>query len=376
MRKKVRFLLAGLLVADVLLIGYLMYDYIQNKIPDSVLTYVGEKQELDLPAFFKTEQSVPALHVQNQDGSFSMKSNRLGSYEVSVRLFGVLPVKRMDVKVVKRKKIFPSGEPIGIYVETNGLLVLDTTEVPAKDGLTYAPGENLLKPGDYILEWNQKKVATIQSLNREIQGTKDKKVTVLIRRNGEKIKIAMRPVLSSDGTYKIGTWVREDTQGIGTLTYVTKTGEFGTLGHGITDVDTGTLLNLHGGELFQTQIVDIMKGEKGNPGELQGYINMNHQEQMLTFYKVIYSERSIQPMAARIVAEETERMIIATKQLFYAMEVHKLLHFENADMSAVSFAMTVHGLMDYELDQKYGYDEAPKNLLDEYLKWFCEENAV
>ena len=274
MRKKVRFLLAGLLVADVLLIGYLMYDYIQNKIPDSVLTYVGEKQELDLPAFFKTEQSVPALHVQNQDGSFSMKSNRLGSYEVSVRLFGVLPVKRMDVKVVKRKKIFPSGEPIGIYVETNGLLVLDTTEVPAKDGLTYAPGENLLKPGDYILEWNQKKVATIQSLNREIQGTKDKKVTVLIRRNGEKIKIAMRPVLSSDGTYKIGTWVREDTQGIGTLTYVTKTGEFGTLGHGITDVDTGTLLNLHGGELFQTQIVDIMKGEKGNPGELQGYINM------------------------------------------------------------------------------------------------------
>lgn len=50
MRKKVRFLLAGLLVADVLLIGYLMYDYIQNKIL-SVLTYVGEKQELDLPAF-------------------------------------------------------------------------------------------------------------------------------------------------------------------------------------------------------------------------------------------------------------------------------------------------------------------------------------
>ena len=111
-------------------------------------------------------------------------------------------------------------------------------------------------------------------------------------------------------------------------------------------------------------------------GVVQGYINMNHQEQMLTFYKVIYSERSIQPMAAKIMAEETERMIIATKQLFYAMEVHKLLHFENADMSALSFAMTVHGLMDYELDQKYGYDEAPKNFLDEYLKWFCEQNCV
>lgn len=112
---------------------------------------------------------------------------------------------------------------------------------------------------------------------------------------------------------------------------------------------------------------------------VQGYINMNHQEQMLTFYKVIYSERSIQPMAARIVAEETEQMIIATKQLFYAMEIHKLLHFENADMSAVSFAMTIHGLMDYELDQKYGYakeEQSDRNLLDEYLKWFCDENCV
>lgn len=114
-------------------------------------------------------------------------------------------------------------------------------------------------------------------------------------------------------------------------------------------------------------------------GMVQGYINMTHQEQMLTFYKVIYSERSIQPMAARIVAEETGRMILATKQLFYAMEIHKLLHFENADMSAVSFAMTIHGLMDYELDQMYGYDkeeQVGKNLLDEYLKWFCDENCV
>lgn len=106
---------------------------------------------------------------------------------------------------------------------------------------------------------------------------------------------------------------------------------------------------------------------------------MNQQEQMLMFYKVIYSERCIQPMAAKIMAEETERMILATKQLFYAMEIHKILHFQDADMSAVSFAMTVHGLMDYGLDKQTGKYEAAdrkKDLMDEYLKWFCEENAV
>ena len=111
---------------------------------------------------------------------------------------------------------------------------------------------------------------------------------------------------------------------------------------------------------------------------VRGYIQMNHQENMMNFYKVIYSERSLNPMAARIVAEETDKMMIATKQLFYAMEVHKLLHFTNPDMSAVSFAMTIHGLMDYELDQSNGKCnyETDKNLLDDYLKWFCEENVV
>ena len=99
---------------------------------------------------------------------------------------------------------------------------------------------------------------------------------------------------------------------------------------------------------------------------------------MVNFYKVIYSEISLNSMAAKIVAEETDKMIIATKQLFYAMEVHKLLHFQNPDMSAVSFAMTIHGLMDYELDQRNSEcrDEADKKILGDYLKWFCEENAV
>lgn len=110
---------------------------------------------------------------------------------------------------------------------------------------------------------------------------------------------------------------------------------------------------------------------------VHGYIQMNQQEQMMNFYKVIYSERSINPMAAKIVAEETETMILATKQLFYAMEVHNVLHFNNADMSAVSFAMTIHGLTDYKLDQRYGECEDEKtDLFENYLNWFCEENAV
>lgn len=274
MKQKLRMILLFFLVADLCLVGYMVYHYVDDSIPDYLMTYVGEEEEIELPSIFDTEETVEALSVKNHSGGFSMLSEETGEYQVPVKLFGVVPVKNVDVKVIRKMKVAPSGQPIGIYVETNGLLVLDTAEIEGRDGLTYAPGENVLKAGDYILKWDETPVATIRDLNEEIQRTKDKKVSVLLRRNGEQVKVAVRPILATDRTYKIGTWVREDTQGIGTLTYVTEEGKFGTLGHGITDVDTGTLLNLHGGELFQTKIMDITRGTKGEPGELQGYINM------------------------------------------------------------------------------------------------------
>lgn len=106
---------------------------------------------------------------------------------------------------------------------------------------------------------------------------------------------------------------------------------------------------------------------------VDGYIRMSLTEDMRAFYRVIYSERVIQPMAARIMAEETERMILATRRMLYAMEVHGLLHFRDADMSAVSFAMTVHGLMEHALDR----DPASPRFDDiyAYIDWFCAENA-
>lgn len=262
------------LVTDLLAVGFLFYHYMESSLPDRLYAFVGEAETIALPPGFATEESREVLQVTNKDSGFSMISKETGSYQVPVKLFGVVPVKSVDVQVIEKMKVAPSGEPIGIYVETNGLLVLDTAEIQGKDGLTYAPGENILKTGDYILRWNNTAVPTIAKLNQAIQDSGDKKVSVTIRRGSEELKVAIKPILATDRTYKIGTWVREDTQGIGTLTYVTEEGNFGTLGHGITDSDTGTLLGLQDGELYKTKILGITRGASGEPGELQGYINM------------------------------------------------------------------------------------------------------
>jgi len=93
-----------------------------------------------------------------------------------------------------------------------------------------------------------------------------------VRRNGEMINVDMNPVQAEDGSYKLGAWVRDDTQGIGTVTYVDMNGSFGALGHGISDSDTGRLVDARGGELYSTEILGIEKGEPGKPGVMSGMI--------------------------------------------------------------------------------------------------------
>lgn len=281
MKKYYRITLVALLALDLFIIGWLSIQFISDQIPDTMWTYVGKEETLfsNIPAEATTDspekrETVEALNLTGNAGGATLKSKALGNYGVDVKLFGIFPLKTVDVKVVNPMQLAPSGEPIGIYVETNGLLVLGTTSVEGKDGLVYEPATNIVGSGDYILRINGDSVKTIKEFNTAIQKMEGGKTVVRIRRNGKETDVSMQAVLAKDGTYKLGIWVREDTQGIGTMTYVSENGSFGALGHGITDADTGTLMNLSGGELFNTEILDIIKGEQGAPGELEGYINM------------------------------------------------------------------------------------------------------
>ena len=105
-----------------------------------------------------------------------------------------------------------------------------------------------------------------------VSASDGKTLALGIRRDGRRIEVDMTPVLAEDGSYKLGAWVRDDTQGIGTMTYVDMNGNFGALGHGISDSDTGELVDIEGGELYETQILGIEKGQTGKPGVMSGVI--------------------------------------------------------------------------------------------------------
>lgn len=264
-----------LLILDICVICGLSWKALLDRIPDTMLTYVGKEEELfsKLPLTVEEDESLETWKVDGNE-TMVVTSKETGNYTIHVKLFGVFPLKTVQVKVIDEVFLSPSGEPIGIYVATNGLLVLGTASVEGKDGMLYDPATNIVKSGDYILKMNGEVVKTIKEFNASIQKARNEKMTIRIRRNDEEMDVAIKPVEVKDGTKKLGIWVREDTQGIGTMTYVGDNGIFGALGHGITDADTGTLMNLSGGELFHTEILDIVKGERGVPGELEGYINM------------------------------------------------------------------------------------------------------
>ena len=121
---------------------------------------------------------------------------------------------------------------------------------------------------------------SIQNVSDLIQSNRDQKVTVELQRGNNRIKVKIEPVCSEEGIYQIGAWLREDTEGIGTMTCVTEDNHFVALGHGITDVDTGDLIHLSQGGLYPASIQQIIAGKKGTPGELFGTVILSEDQKL------------------------------------------------------------------------------------------------
>ena len=175
--------------------------------------------------------------------------------------------------VKQETHLVPVGITVGVRFYTDGIMVLGTDKFDAPDGTTQSPSEGKLQPGDILLKANGSVMLSHAQLTRAISSATDS-VTLEILRDGATHNIEIKPALcGEDGHLKIGCWVRDSTQGIGTVTYYDPaTGRFGALGHGIMDVDTKKLMKVRHGQIMESHIIDVVKGKKGEPGELIGEI--------------------------------------------------------------------------------------------------------
>lgn len=203
----------------------------------------------------------------------SFKSGQDGSIKLNLKVFGIFPFRTMTVDVVESRMVVPCGNTIGVKLELSGILVAGISEVEVSENEALTPARDSgLKAGDVIKQVNGDDVRTISSLVKYIENSKGKALEIEYIRNGAENVTKVTPVKAyDDNEYHLGMWVRDNTAGIGTLSfYDTSTGLFAALGHGITDVDTGILLPSDSGEILESNIIDIKKGERGVPGELKG----------------------------------------------------------------------------------------------------------
>lgn len=273
-KRNYRLFLFGFLLADLIAAGVLSLEELNDRIPDTVYIRYGQEEglgdSLDVPLITYPE----TIDVSDR-----------GSYQIPCSLLGMLPLKNVQVETVEDQWVCVSGNPVGLYMETQGVLIVDTGEITNQNGIALEPAANIVQPGDYILEVNGKTVSRKRELIAEIEDCQGENVELVVNRKGEEIPLSLEPVLTQEENYKLGIWVRDNTQGIGTMTYVDEKGRFGALGHGISDTDTGELLDVSGGELYQAQIVSIIRGAQGVPGELSGYIEYEDEKKIGTIEK-------------------------------------------------------------------------------------------
>lgn len=273
--------------------GYTWY-YMDQAVPDRVSIIQNQEEDFSFGLPLKAtiisdseevslgnESNIPADQITISGRQhFSMIAGEQGSYQVGLKLFGLIKLKDIQVDVVDTRYAIPCGSPIGIYLKSDGVMVIGTGRITGPDGMEVEPAFGILKTGDYIEAFNGKPMKTKEDLISAVNDSGGQDSVVTLRRDGEPIDVSVKPIASSDGKYKLGAWVRDDTQGIGTITYVDMNGNFGALGHGISDSDTGDLVETSQGALYSTEIMGIEKGTIGKPGLLSGVIYYGPQSHM------------------------------------------------------------------------------------------------
>ena len=270
-QKKYRKFLWYALVGTLLSLFILIYGTMKDHIPDEIFVYADE--ETDWETFFQE----PLI---SYDETVEVSQN--GSYQIRCKWLGVLPLKTIKVHTVEKQEVLVSGSPVGNYMETKGVLVIDSGEITDREGIRRTPAEHIIQSGDYICEIDGKVLTGKRQLMQLVRENQGEPMELQVIRHQETIKLEMTPVETEDGSYKLGIWVRDNIQGIGTLTYVEPNGTFGALGHGISDADTGERLEISDGDLYRADILSIRKGTAGTPGELRGVINYREENRIGT----------------------------------------------------------------------------------------------
>lgn len=160
-------------------------------------------------------------------------------------------------------KIIAGGDTVGIRLNTDGILIVGSYEINGHNPLVEAG----LKSGDIINQINNEEVHTVEKMVNIIDSCNCKSLKISYIRD-DKDKSTTLDLYEDNGVLKTGLYVKDSISGVGTLTFIDpNTKYFGVLGHEIADANTGEIIDIKDGTIFDSKITGITRSSKGSPGE-------------------------------------------------------------------------------------------------------------
>ncbi len=256
----------------------IFFAYITNfeKIPKNITLFQNEKYQIGYLKGIEIEGN----GLEKKEGFWNklatINTDFIGNLELKLSTLGGLFNKKITVNVVPTVEVIPGGDLIGVKLYSKGVLIVGESKIQGIDGNWYeAYNSGTFKAGDMILKIDDYDIEEAKEIPTIINNIGENEITITCERNGNIFEKRIKPIKClEDNEYKLGLWVRDGAMGIGTLSfYLPEYESYAALGHGISDEDSKSLIDIENGEVYEATLISVKEGKKDVPGEIKGFLN-------------------------------------------------------------------------------------------------------
>lgn len=262
--------------------------------------------------------------------------------------------------VVDALALIPGGDNIGIEIKPDGLLISGTYDI--KDGKSYynPSRDSDIKRGDLLYEINNNHISSLEDFAKVFNdlALKNDEISISVKRNDRNLKRKLR-IIKEENRYRTGLYIKERLLGIGTVSFYDPINKvFGSLGHAIVDSDSGALLEVKSGTIYQSKVTGINKSTNGHPGAKiatfdenspLGTILENTTIGIYGKYEELTFERDPIEMAyhdeVKIGKAEIYTVIKGTEIKKYNIEITNLVRQSASEQKGITFKITDDDLL-------------------------------
>lgn len=187
--------------------------------------------------------------LANRDADRPVGNDTDGPKYITLKLFGLIPIKKVAVDILPFETVLVGGTPLGLCGQIDGVLV--------------TADHDPLKKGDVIHAVNGQPVTDRATWQQATAGQTRVKVTLQRGRQTLTRTVAVGADLP----------LRDTTSGVGTLTFVNPENHtFAALGHQMCDFATGAGVDLTGGSVHTVNVFGLEPTRGRTTGVLKGAI--------------------------------------------------------------------------------------------------------